>query len=330
MGGDLGPAVTVPAIARALSLYPNLHILAFVCDDAQPDLAALALDKHPRFTLKNCPSVVAMDDRPAAALRAKRDSTMAAAIAAVADGTADACVSSGNTGALMALARHFLKTLPGIDRPAIISSLPAVDNRRVYMLDLGANVACDSETLYQFAVMGAATAQAVEGIAEPKVALLNIGEEAIKGNDQVRHAAELISEAKTLNYIGYLEGVDIFTGKADVIVCDGFVGNVTLKTCEGIANLFIAQLRQSFGKSLWGRLLSTLVKPFFRDVQDRVNPDQYNGASLVGLRGIVVKSHGNAGTDAFVNAIAQALHSAEQRLPEGIENAIGSVLLDKY
>ncbi|MED5525377.1 MAG: phosphate acyltransferase PlsX [Pseudomonadota bacterium] len=330
MGGDLGPAVTVPAIARALLLYPSLSVRLFVCGDISSDIKSAGLENHPRLTLVSAACTVGMDERPSSALRTKRDSTMGEAIKDVADGQSQACVSAGNTGALMALSRHFLKTLPGIDRPAIVSAMPAVNGKRVYMLDLGANVACDSETLYQFAVMGSAMARTVEGIGSPRVALLNIGEEEVKGNDQVRHAANLLQDAPSINYIGYLEGHDIFTNKADVIVCDGFVGNVTLKTCEGIAQFFLAQLKESFGQSLWGRVLGWLIRPFVRTVYARVNPDQYNGASLVGLRGIVVKSHGNAGIDAFFNAIEQALHSAERQLPDGIESSIGTVLLDKH
>ncbi|WKE67393.1 phosphate acyltransferase PlsX [Gallaecimonas kandeliae] len=330
MGGDLGPAVTVPAIARALSLHPSLSIRAFACGDISRELHLYGLDKHPRFSLHLAQCSVSMDERPSSALRSKRDSSMAEAIKDVAEGRSQACVSAGNTGALMALSRHFLKTLPGIDRPAIISAMPAMNGKKVYMLDLGANVACDSETLYQFAVMGSAMAHTVEGLAEPRVALLNIGEEEVKGNDQVRHAASLLQDNPHLHYVGYLEGHDIFTNKADVIVCDGFVGNVTLKTCEGIAQYFLAELKASFGNSFWGRLLGRLVRPFIKAIYARVNPDQYNGASLVGLRGIVVKSHGNAGVDAFFNAIGQALHSAERKLPDGIEDAIGTVLLDKH
>ncbi|WP_341504059.1 phosphate acyltransferase PlsX [Gallaecimonas sp. GXIMD4217] len=331
MGGDLGPSVTVPAIARALSHFPNLNIRAFGNQQAlEPFLVAEGMLHHPRLTLCHAEQEVAMDEKPAVALRMKRSSSMGMAIGDVADGRAQACVSAGNTGALMALSRHLLKTLPGVERPAIVSAMPTVNDGHVYMLDLGANVSVDSDTLYQFAVMGNAMVREVEGIASPKVALLNIGEEDIKGNDQVKHAARLLEDCPGINYIGYVEGHDIFTGKADVIVCDGFVGNITLKTCEGIADFFLSQLKAAFNRNWLTRLLGLLVLPWLKRVYHRVNPDQYNGASLLGLRGIVVKSHGNANTDAFFNAISQALTEAQRQLPNGIKDAFDAVLLDKH
>jgi glycerol-3-phosphate acyltransferase PlsX len=251
-----------------------------------------------------------MDESPSAALRGKKDSSMRVAVNLVKDGTADACVSAGNTGALMAISRFVLKTLAGIERPAICSVLPALKGR-TYMLDLGANVDCSAEHLLQFAIMGATLASAVEDQARPRVGLLNIGEEEIKGNDVVKQAAELLRDSE-LNFIGNVEGNDIYLGTCDVVVCDGFVGNVALKTSEGLAQMLSTYLRDEFKRNILTMLAGLIALPVINHFKNRVDPRRYNGASLLGLRGIVVKSHGSADRLAFRIAIERAV--AEARL----------------
>lgn len=329
MGGDYGPRSTIPAAIAAVNLYP--HLTLTLCGNSQfiqTELNKAGALAHPRLVVHHCEQVVNMDERPASALRSKRDSSMRVALDLVHQGKADACVSSGNTGALLAMAHYVLKTLPGIERPALISTLPTITKKPVYLLDLGANVTCDSEVLFQFAVMGAVMAEQVEGIQDPKVALLNMGEEEIKGSDQIKHAARLLSATAQINYVGYIEGSDIFSGKSDVVVCDGFVGNVALKTCEGIANLIISKLKRALGKNIFSRFLGFLLLPALKKLYNRVNPDHYNGASLIGLGGIVVKSHGNASDIAFLNAIKEAVREVERQVPEKIKNKLEAVLVD--
>ena len=269
-----------------------------------------------------------MCDRPIHALRSRKNSSMRIALELVRDGKAEACVSAGNTGALMAMAKVLLKTLPGIDRPALVSCLPAMTGKPVYLLDLGANVSCDSETLFQFAIMGSVLCEAVHKKSRPKVALLNVGIEAIKGNDQVQQAGQILQHTEQVNYIGFVEGDEIYTGNVDVIVCDGFVGNITLKTSEGIAKLLVHQLKRGLNDGFFVRLLSKLIAPRIQAVLSKMNPDHYNGASLIGLRGIVVKSHGNADEAAFLQALNLAATEAKRRLPEMIKDRLESILLD--
>jgi len=329
MGGDFGPQVTVPASLQALERFPTLNISLF----GDKNTIEQYLPKDARFlnrlSIIHCTQIVTMNCKPLSALRNRRDSSMRRALDMVHQGKAGACVSAGNTGVLMAMAKLILKTLPGIDRPALISALPTLNNKPVYMLDLGANVTCDSDTLLQFAVMGSVLAQKVDNIARPRISLLNIGEEAIKGNDVVKQTAELLKEVEQLNYQGFIEGDKIFDGTTDVIVCDGFVGNISLKTTEGVANLLIAHLQQASQSSLLMRLLSFISKPFLKKVLHKVKPDQYNGASLLGLRGIVIKSHGNADQHAFFNAIKQAVIEVEQQVPNRIQDNLESILLEK-
>ncbi len=330
MGGDYGPRSTIPAALAAVKEFPQLHLI--LCGNAQflqTELNKSDALNHPQLTIHDCTQVVNMDERPASALRSKKDSSMRVALNLVQSGEAMACVSSGNTGALLAMAHYVLKMLPGIERPALIATLPSVGTKPVYLLDLGANVTCDSEVLFQFAVMGAVMAEEVEGIASPKIALLNMGEEEIKGSDQIKRTAQLLSETDKINYVGYIEGSDIFSGKADVIVCDGFVGNVALKTCEGIANLIINKLKSSLDRNVISRFLGFLLLPALKKLYNRVNPDHYNGASLIGLAGIVVKSHGNASPVAFLNAIKGAVLEVERQVPEKIKNKLEDVLIDK-
>lgn len=330
MGGDIGLSSTLPAAIEAVTLFPNLTLL--LCGDKpkiHQHLSQLNTLSHPRLIIIHCTQQVRMDDKPAVALRGKPDSSMRVALNLVNKGEAMACVSAGNTGALLATAHYVLKMLPGVERPALITTLPTQLNKPVYLLDLGANVTCDSEVLFQFAVMGSVLAQQVEGISQPQVALLNMGEEDIKGSDQIKHAAALLKKTSNISYVGFIEGSDIFKGKADVIVCDGLVGNVALKTCEGIIELLINRVKQQVNAH-WGyRLLGWLLLPAFKRFYQQMNPDQYNGASLIGLNGIVVKSHGNAQSKAFLSAIKEAVKEVQRQVPEKIKDKVEQALIDK-
>jgi glycerol-3-phosphate acyltransferase PlsX len=243
---------------------------------------------------------------------------------------ADACVSAGNTGALLSMAYYVLKTLPGIDRPALITLVPTINNGKVYLLDLGANINCDSEVLFQYAVMGSVLAEQIANIKQPKVALLNVGSEEIKGNDQVKHTASLLTDSQNINYIGYVEGHDIFSQKADVIVTDGFVGNIALKSWEGLVNFVIQEVKKASQHSWLSKIVAKIAMPLFRSIYVRMKPDQYNGASLIGLRGIVVKSHGNASSEAFLYAIREAIQQVEMQVPDKIKDKIEAVLMERH
>ena len=319
-GGDHGAAVTLPAAALFLSKRADAHVLLVGLESS----LALASKHIPaslasRVTRVIATEVVSMDESPAVALKNKKNSSLRLAINAVKDGRADACVSAGNTGALMATARFVLKTLPGIDRPAIAGLMPTNQGRgqrgdgSVLMLDLGANVDCSAEHLRQFAVMGAALSEALTGKSRPSVALLNIGEEEIKGNDIVKEAAALI-RATDLNFIGNVEGTDIFRGKADVIVCDGFVGNVAIKTGEGIVNFISQMLKLEFSRNIFSRIAALVALPVLKRFKAHADPAEHNGATLLGLRGIVVKSHGGMAAYGFSNAIARAYDEARHDL----------------
>jgi glycerol-3-phosphate acyltransferase PlsX len=330
MGGDNGPHIILLAAHSALQEYPYLNII--VCGDQpimQAWLETLPAQLCSRIELSACSQTVLMDDRPTSALRNKKDSSMRRALELVEQQRADACVSAGNTGALLAMAYYVLKTLPGIDRPALISSLPSISGKKVYLLDLGANVVCDSEVLFQYAVMGSVLAQEVAGIKQPRVALLNVGAEEIKGNDQVKYAAQILSNAKGINYIGYIEGNDIFTEKADVIVTDGFVGNIALKSCEGLAKLLMDEVKVVSEQSIWTKIMAKIALPLLRKIYSRVNPDQYNGASLIGLRATVVKSHGNASSEAFLYAIREAIQEVTMQVPSKIKHKIEAILMER-
>lgn len=331
MGGDNGPRSILPAISTAIESHPNLTLV--ICGD-KPTIERFLLQEglnyHPRIAVEACEQVVEMTDKPAAALRQKKQSSMYRAIRLVADGKADACVSAGNTGALLAMGYFVLKTLPKIDRPALVASMPTVrPHRPVHILDLGANVSCGEEALFQFAVMGSVMAEQVEGIYQPRVALLNMGVEEIKGNAEVKACAQRLSKIHQLNYVGYVEGSDLFSAKADVIVCDGFVGNVALKTSEGIAKFVLEKLKALLEKNVFTRAAGYFLTPAFKSLYSRMNPDQYNGACLIGLRGIVVKSHGNASHNAFYQAIVQAMTMAEKQVPEKIKDKIETVLSNR-
>lgn len=327
MGGDFGPPVTIPAAVEALQKYPNLSlILVGDTEILKPALIQYQYDKN-RLVIQHASERVGMDESPSQALRTKKDSSMRVAINLVKEGRADACVSAGNTGALMMTARFVLKTLPGIDRPAIIARFPtAKEDKVVRMLDLGANVDSGAENLLQFAVMGSVLASEIGGIQNPKVALLNIGEEEIKGNEQVKKTAELLSATKLVNFAGYIEGDKIMQGDIDVVVCDGFVGNVALKTIEGVARLVKKLIKESFVRNIFTRLIGILSMPILRSFGKRLNPGRHNGASLIGLQGIVIKSHGGADAYAFRRAIKEALISVEKNIPDRIRNEVEALL----
>ncbi|MFY8272577.1 phosphate acyltransferase PlsX [Pseudoalteromonas sp. SSDWG2] len=322
MGGDYGPRSSIPAAVDAVHHHPTLTLI--LCGNEtliQEQLSNLDALEHPRLKIHHCTQIVTNADDPGHALRSKKDASMRVALNLVKSGEAQACVSSGNTGALFAMAHYVLKMLPGIKRPALISAVPTETKNPVYLLDLGANVHCDAPTLYQFGLMGSVVAREVQGIDQPKVSLLNIGSEDIKGHEGIKEAAKLMTRCDAINYTGYSEGSDIFSGKADVIVCEGFVGNVALKTCEGIAKLIMHKMTKALKKHLLYRGLALLLMPVLKKLYKKVNPDQYNGASLVGLRGIVVKSHGNASSSAFLAAINEAVKEVQRQLPEKIQAA---------
>lgn len=321
MGGDHGPEVVVPAALQFLAKAPDTELV--LVGREEPLKALLGARKsHPRLRLHPASQEVGMDELPSKALRNKKDSSMRVALDLVKLGQAHACVSAGNTGALMATARFVLKTLPHVDRPAIMTAVPAI-NGRTHMLDLGANVDCSAEHLFQFAVMGSELVRAVDGVQAPRVGLLNIGEEEIKGNEQVRRAHELLT-GSTLNFVGYVEGDDIYLGDVDVVVCDGFVGNIALKTSEGVARLLAHRLKAYFNSNLFTRISGLIALPVLRAFRREVDPRRYNGASLLGLRGIVIKSHGGADVLAFENALHIARKEIRSNIPERIAHEVGA------
>jgi glycerol-3-phosphate acyltransferase PlsX len=316
MGGDRGPGVCVPAGLAMLRAREDLTIILVGQRAAIAPYLGDAASFGERIRIHEASQVVAMDDPPADALRKKKDSSMRVAIDLVKSGEADACVSAGNTGALMATARFVLKTLPGIDRPAIMVPVPTMHGC-TYMLDLGANADCTAEHLFQFAVMGSVVATVIENIEFPRIALLNIGQEDIKGTETVRQAAGLLSKSN-LNYVGFVEGDHIPDQKADVIVCDGFTGNVALKSMEGTARLVRHFLKEEFSSGLYGRMAGLVALPVLRSLASKLDPRRYNGASLVGLSGIVIKSHGGADEVAFQQAIRTAVMEVAKQVPEQI------------
>jgi len=326
MGGDFGPRVIIPASLDALKRHTELTLSLVGQESVLTPLLKHYSTKLPaslveRIVIVSAENVIADDEKPSLALRKRKDSSMFRAITMVSDGQAHACVSAGNTGALMALGRFSLKMLPGIDRPAIITAIPSPSGSS-YMLDLGANVDCSAEHLLQFAIMGSVMTQAVENISEPRVGLLNVGSEEIKGNEQVKLASRLIKEHGGINYIGYIEGDDIFSDKVDVVVCDGFVGNIALKSSEGVARMIGGQLRSSFASSWYRKLLAALVAPVLDEIKRHIDPSRRNGASLLGLQGIVVKSHGSANRKCFGYAIDQAVTEVVMDVPSQINRQL--------
>jgi phosphate acyltransferase len=318
MGGDHGPHVTVPAALEFQARLPDVDVVLVGLRDAiEAELAVRGTTYGPRLRVHAATEVVTMDEPPAQALRYKKDSSMRIAVNLVKNGEAHACVSAGNTGALMAISRFVLKTLPGIDRPAIATVLPNLRRTNTYVLDLGANVDCTAEHLLQFGIMGAMLVTAVEHKERPTVGLLNIGVEDIKGNEAVKQAAPLLRQSG-LNFIGNVEGDDIYKGVVDVVVCDGFVGNVALKASEGVAQMMATTLREEFSRNVFTRSAALLAMPVIRAFRHRLDHRRYNGASLLGLRGIVIKSHGSADLYAFGQALERAVEEVRNSVPQRI------------
>ena len=326
MGGDFGPHCIVPASLACLAEIPSLHLVLVGQESLLEELIARhsGVDRA-RLRIEHAAEVIGMAERPSQALRGKPDSSMRVALELLRDGKAQACVSAGNTGALMALSRYVLKTLPGIDRPAMVTAIPTARGH-CHLLDLGANVDCSAEHLYQFALMGVVAAEAL-GVERPRVALLNVGTEDVKGNQQVKLAASLLQQAQGLNYIGFIEGDGLYRGDADVVVCDGFVGNILLKSSEGLAAMIAARIEALFRASLRARLLGLLALPLLRRLQRELGPVQRNGASFLGLQGIVVKSHGAAAPEAFQSAIRLALAEVRENLPQRLHGRLEHLLL---
>lgn len=326
MGGDHGPAVTVPAAIQFLAEQTAAHLVLVGKEEVlRPLLGSHA--ENPRIRLVHASEIVGMDESPALALRNKKDSSMRVAVNLVKAGEADACVSAGNTGALMAISRFVLKMLPGIDRPAICAPLPTISGH-THMLDLGANVDCEPEHLLQFGIMGAMLVAAMEHIDRPTVGILNIGEEEIKGNEVVKAAAELL-RGSDLNFVGNVEGDGIYKGEADVIVCDGFVGNVALKTSEGLAQMLASSLRSEFKRNWLTKIAALIAISVLNNFKKRFDHRRYNGAILLGLKGISVKSHGSADAMAFGNAISRAFDAAENRVLERITGRMAQMAAAK-
>ena len=325
MGGDHGAGELMPAILRCEQEFPDLS-LALVGDEQH--IAGLLPGKGGvagRVTIVHAGETVEMTDSPSVALRQKRDSSMHVAIEQVRDHGADACVSAGNTGALMAVARHILKTVPGIDRPAIIKAIPSVKGR-CYLLDLGANINCSAGNLVQFAAMGSLMCSAVEGVESPRVGLLNIGEEDVKGGGSVREAAQRLKQHPKINFIGFVEGDGIYQSDAEVLVCDGWVGNVALKTSEGLAKFVSYMIEQAFTRNVATKAAAVVSNPVLNMLREQLSPENYNGATLLGLNGIVVKSHGRARADGFYHAIRVAMREVEQDIPSLLQARIGEML----
>ncbi len=321
MGGDHGPSVTVPAALSVLAENPNIQIILVGQQSLLSALIAKRVSEFgDRLRIQHAEQVVAMDERPQDAMRKKKDSSMRVALNLLESGDAMACVSAGNTGALMATARFVLRTITGIDRPAILSRIPT-HHGYTHMLDLGANADCTPEHLFQFAVMGAVVATDPQHLPKPRVGLLNIGSEDIKGNELVQQAAKLL-EQSTLNYIGFIEGNDIFSGNVDVVVTDGFTGNVALKTMEGVARMISGAMKREYTRNPLRRLGALVSMPVLKAIKKRFDPGQHNGASMVGLNGVVIKSHGSADAEAFANAIRVAIVEARQGVPSQVSQLL--------
>ena len=329
MGGDHGPDVVLPAALRFLRKRGGKFHLLLVGDRdvIEKGLANLGAKSNSRLEIQHASQAVQMDELPSHALRFKKDSSMRVAIDMVKQGRAQACVSAGNTGALMATARFVLKTLPGIDRPAICTSLPTITGH-TWMLDLGANIDSSPEHLFQFALMGSVLASAVDRNSNPSVGLLNIGEEEMKGSETIKEAAGLLSSSQ-LNYVGFIEGDDVYSGKVDVVACDGFIGNISLKSSEGVAKMISYFIKREFNRNVITRLAALVALPVLKAFQKRIDPRRYNGASLLGLRGSVIKSHGGADVLAFSHAIEVAAVVVERNVPDLISSQLKSVMAER-
>jgi len=326
MGGDHGPSVTIPAAISFVNSEPQAELILVGLEDVlRAELKKHKADSHPRLSVQHASELVEMDDPVEVALRRKKDSSMRVAIELVKAGNADACVSAGNTGALMAVSRYVLKTMAGVDRPAICSILPNQKNGPTYMLDLGANVDCEPHHLHQFAIMGSVLVSAMEGIERPTIGLLNVGTEEIKGNEVVKATAKLLREDHErgiLNFYGNVEGNDIFKGTTDIIVCDGFVGNVTLKAVEGLGRFVKDVMTSEFKRSPLTMLGALVARGALKNIGNRFNPSRYNGASLLGLRGLVFKSHGGADSYSFEWAIKRSFDAAKYNVQEQLSTLI--------
>ena len=321
MGGDFGPSVTCPALAQLLAQFPDLNLMLFGRQQAFDQYASLFTPFASRIESVVCEDEVMMDDKPSHALRHKQLSSMYRSVQAVAEGKAQACVSAGNTGALMAISRLVIKTLPGIDRPPVCSQMPT-ETGSCLALDLGANVDCTPEQLRQFAIMGSVMAKIIYQKPNPRVALLNVGEEQSKGCELVQQAALLLAAQPELNFIGFAEGDDIYQGKADVVVCDGFVGNAVLKASEGVARLVRMRIKQSFAESFLLKIIAILARPALQQMFQRIDPSRYNGAAFLGLQGVVVVSHGKTDVTGFANAVKLAYEQVKLDLPNKIQQQL--------
>lgn len=325
MGGDFGPEVVIPAAAQVLKKHSNLSVI-LVGDELilRACVENKGISLNDKMKIHHASEVVEMHDEPGMAIRKKKDSSMRVAINLIHEGKAQAAVSAGNTGALMGTAKFVLKTLPGIDRPAISTTIPSMKGH-THMLDLGANVDCSAENLFQFAMMGSVLAEAIDNTENPRVGLLNIGSEAMKGNAQVKEADAHLATAP-INYIGFVEGDDIYNGSVDVVVCDGFVGNISLKTSEGVAKMISHFMKEEFTKSLYNKIAAMIAMPVLMAFRKRIDPRAYNGASMLGLNGIVVKSHGGADIFSYANAIEIALLEIEKSVPQHIRTRMEPLL----
>jgi phosphate acyltransferase len=326
MGGDQGLDLVIPAVLESVKKNPTVHYILVGDEAGMRSRLPANLDDYSTIELVHAEEVVEMDEPPAMALRKKRKSSMRLAIKQVKEGRASACVSAGNTGALMAIARFVLKMLPGLDRPAIISGFPSSTDHITYMLDLGANVDSTAENLYQFAVMGSVLASAVSGKSAPRVALLNVGEEEIKGNEVIKNAAALLGNETALNYVGFIEGDRLFRDEVDVIVCDGFVGNVALKTAEGVAHYIKNQMKSVLMADWKTKLMALLCRPLFIRTRHKLDPDKHNGACFLGLNGVVIKSHGGTSVRGFTYALEEAIKQAKAGVPDLLKGKVAQIL----
>lgn len=326
MGGDLGPPVAVAAVKKAITRYPAASFQLYGDVNAiQFQLARHHISKHRKIRVYASDNDVLMTDSPSLALKTKRTSSMRRVLEAVRDGQANACVSAGNTGALMAIARFILKMLPGIDRPALVSAIPTLKNGHTFLLDLGANVECSAVRLTQYAIMGSELCKCLDKVDSPKVGLLNVGEEDNKGSETLRLASEMIASLNFVEYKGFVEGNQIFSGDYQVVVTDGFTGNNVLKASEGLTYYLSHKIKSAFERNYWTRFCGLLAKPVIRAFKSEINPEKYNGACLLGLRGVVIKSHGSANANATYFAIKEAILQASQQLPQRIKHQLEQV-----
>ena len=330
MGGDLGPHISLISAKKNLKKHPHLSLI-IVGDEKliSPLLQKYHLTNHDRLSFIHAEAFVNMDENPIQVLRHRKNTSMHIALELVKEGKADACVSAGNTGALMLLAKQSLKMIEGLSRPALVSALPIDQTSSTYLLDLGANLQCDSDVLFNFAIMGSVLCQQVEQVKRPRVALLNVGKEKNKGNDIIKRAAQLLTDSEHINYIGFIEANEIFSNKADVVVTDGFTGNIALKSYEGMGRVFLDELNKAVNLNFYSKILGKLLSPYLKAQFRHLHPDRYNGASLIGLNGIVVKSHGSANEVAFSYAIEQAIKEIHWQIPASISKTLEVALSER-